>query len=120
MNFNHDFVAVAITLGLAAFISGAMVIIKGMLGPRSTNPSKEKPFECGVEAMDSPRRGMHVKYYTVAILFIIFDIEIIFLYPWAVQFRQLGMFGFWQMLVFLAVLMVGLYYAVRKGVLRWQ
>ena len=120
MNFNHDFVAVAITLGLAAFLSGAMVIIKGMLGPRSTNPSKEKPFECGVEAMDSPRRGMHVKYYTVAILFIIFDIEIIFLYPWAVQFRQLGMFGFWQMLVFLAVLMVGLYYAVRKGVLRWQ
>jgi len=63
---------------------------------------------------------MHVKYYTVAILFIIFDIEIIFLYPWAVHFRELGMFGFWQMLIFLAVLLVGLYYAVRKGVLRWQ
>ena len=120
MNFNHDFVAVAITLGLAAFISGAMVIIKGLLGPRSTNPSKEQPFECGVEAVGSPRRGTHVKYYTVAILFIIFDIEIIFLYPWAVHFRQLGMFGFWQMLIFLAVLLVGLYYAVRKGVLRWQ
>ncbi|MBL7033761.1 MAG: NADH-quinone oxidoreductase subunit A [Candidatus Delongbacteria bacterium] len=120
MDFNHDFVAVAIMLGLAALISGAMVIIKGLLGPRSTNPSKELPFECGVEAVGSPRRGMHVKYYAVAILFIIFDIEIIFLYPWAVHFRQLGLFGFWQMLIFLAVLVVGLFYSVRKGVFKWQ
>ncbi len=120
MNLNHDFIAVAMMIALAALISGAMVIIKGLLGPRSTNPSKEKPFECGVEAVDSPRRGIHIKYYTVAILFIIFDIEIIFLYPWAVQFRELGLFGFWQMVIFLGVLLIGLFYAFRKGVLRWQ
>jgi len=120
MTGNPNVTALTIMFLLALVISGAMIFFKSILGPRSTNPEKEIPFECGVHPQGSPRTGVNIRYYLVAILFVIFDIAFIFLYPWAVQFRKLGTPGFLQMLVFLVVLMLGLYYIIRKGVLQWK
>jgi NADH-quinone oxidoreductase subunit A len=114
------YVAVVILAVLSAVVVGAMVSLNTLLGPRATNPVKLSPFECG-NAPTGPASGrFSVRFYMTAILFILFDVEVVFLYPWAVLFRDLGLFGFVEMVTFLLVLSVGLLYAWRKGALEWD
>ena len=107
------------------FLFGALVCVlllslSRFVGPRRPNPVKAAPFECGMEQIPTPHRQSSIKFAVVAMLFIIFDIEVAFLYPWAVLFRQLGMIGLVEMVFFLLVLTVGLLYAWKRGALEWD
>ncbi len=108
------FIAIAIALSLA-FIGAAVLIAR-------QNPDQEKTstYECGFETIDSTRRRFDVRFYLVAILFIIFDLEVAFLFPWAVSLGEIGLYGFWSMVIFLGVLTVGFVYEWRKGALEWE
>ena len=90
------------------------------LGPKNPNEQKLSTYESGMEPVLTARERVSVKYYLVAMLFILFDIEVVFLYPWAVNFRMLGMFGFVEMFIFIAVLMLGYVYLLKKGALQWD
>jgi NADH-quinone oxidoreductase subunit A len=114
------YASVAILCVLTAIVIGAMVSMNALLGPRATAPSKSAPFECGNPPSGSAFGRFSIRFYLTAILFILFDVEVVFLYPWAVLFRDLGMFGFVEMLTFLLVLGIGLLYAWRKGALEWD
>jgi NADH-quinone oxidoreductase subunit A len=114
------YASVAILCALTAIVIGTMVSLNALLGPRATTPSKSDPFECGNPPSGSAFGRFSVRFYLTAILFILFDVEVVFLYPWAVLFRDLGMFGFVEMLTFLLVLGIGLLYAWRKGALEWD
>ena len=99
---------------------GLFTLLAVAVGPKATNPEKLKPFECGSEPIGTPRGKYSVKFYQVAILFLVFDIEAAFLYPWAIQYRTATLFGFIEMLVFLAVLVVALLYVWRKKAVGWE
>ncbi|GAB3180856.1 NADH-quinone oxidoreductase subunit A [Telluribacter humicola] len=115
-----DFLPIVVQLGLAlAFIVGTMIVTH-LIGPSRKSSLKDDPFECGIEVKGNARTPISVKYFLVAILFVLFDVEVIFMYPWAVNFRQLGMLGFIEMLLFMALLLAGFYYIIRKGVLKWE
>ncbi len=105
----------------AVGVSIAMLGISELIGPKS-KPFREKmePFECGENQIVSPKQRFSVRFYLVALLFIIFDIEAVFLFPWAVVFQPLGLFGFVEMMVFIAILTVGLVYIWKKGALEWE
>lgn len=105
-----------LSLGLAVVITGLAAI----LGPHRPTLAKIQTFECGSEAVGSARQRFAVKFYVVALLFIVFDVEAVFLYPWAVNFRALGWFGYNVMAVFAATLVVGLIYVWKKGALNWE
>src|SRR6266702_2645708 len=98
----------------------ALVSVGKILGPNKPDTEKNAPYECGFEAFEDARMKCDVRYYLVAILFIIFDLEVTFLFPWAVSFGKLGVFGYWSMMVFLAVLTIGFIYEWRKGALEWD
>ena len=108
------FIGVALGLGLALMVAPFLIAY--------TQPDAEKlsAYECGFNAFDDARMKFDIRFYLVAILFIIFDLEVTFLFPWAVAFGQLGLFGFWSMMVFLAVLTIGFIYEWRKGALEWN
>ena len=117
--------AIAFALGFCGIFTALAV----MIGPRATNPDKLKPFECGSEPIGSPRGRYSVKFYQVAILFLVFDIEAAFMYPWAVLYKQLStgpvpgsvsIFGFAEMLIFVAILVVALAYVWRKKAIGWE
>ncbi|MCH7344873.1 NADH-quinone oxidoreductase subunit A [Pelomonas sp. CA6] len=91
-----------------------------VLGPRRPDAAKNSPYECGFEAFEDARMKFDVRYYLVAILFILFDLEIAFLFPWAVSLREIGAAGFWAMMVFLGILVVGFAYEWKKGALDWE
>jgi len=116
----HDYVPLAVVIALAVLMAGAIAFIGSVLGPRRYSKIKNAPFECGSEVIDSARGRFSVKFYVVALLFIVFDLETVFLYPWAVNFRALGWFGFGEMLVFASTLVVGLVYVWKKGALNWD
>ncbi len=107
-----------IILGMGVAL--AMLALSLFIGPKNPTKVKQAPFECGTESVGTTRQRFSVRFYLVALLFIIFDIEVVFLYPWAVLYRQLGMFGLVEMLVFMAILAVGLAYVWRKGALEWE
>ena len=107
-------VIIAIVFGIV------MSKLSEWLGPKNPTEVKLSTYESGMEPVLSARERVSVKYYMVAMLFILFDIEVVFLYPWAVNFRALGLFGFVEMLVFIAILMVGYLYLLKKGALKWQ
>jgi NADH-quinone oxidoreductase subunit A len=113
------YVPVLILFAITAVVIGIMVTANSFLGPRARNPVKFEAFECGNPPSGGAWGRVSVRFYMTAILFILFDVEVIFLYPWAVLFRELGLFGFFEMLTFLLVLGVGLLYAWRKGALEW-
>jgi NADH-quinone oxidoreductase subunit A len=94
--------------------------LSSWLGPKRKNPVKDTPFECGWIPLESPGERLNIKFYLIAILFVLFDIEIIFLFPWAVVFRELGPAGFFSMLTFVGVLVLGLIYAWKRGALEWE
>jgi NADH-quinone oxidoreductase subunit A len=109
-----------ITMALAAAIAGAMVVLGSTLGTKKPTPAKLAPFECGGDPVSLPTGRLAIKFYLTAILFILFDVELVFLYPWAVVYRKLGMLGLVEMGVFLGILMVGYVYAWDNGALKWQ
>ena len=111
-------VLVFILVGLAA---GVLFILLGtILGPKHHYAEKDAAYECGFEAFENARMKFDVRYYLVAILFILFDLEVAFMLPWAVVFKDLGAYGFWSMLVFIVVLTVGFVYEWKKGALEWE
>jgi NADH-quinone oxidoreductase subunit A len=111
---------VAVTLAFAAVVVGVMVSISSIIGPRRPGKVKSEAFECGNPASGNAWGRFPVRFYLTAILFLIFDVEIVFLYPWAVEIRKLGMFGFVEALIFIAILAVGLIYAWQRGALDWD
>ena len=115
-----DYLPILILVILAALFAAGSVVLSSLLGPRRPNPEKLSPYECGVEPVGTARERVSVKFYLVAMLFIIFDMEIVFLYPWAVVFQQLRLFGLMAMGSFLLVLLVGYFYVWKKGGLEWD
>ncbi len=105
-----------VILGFAAFV----LIISHLLGKRTESRDKGSPYECGIRPVGSPRQRFSMKFYIIGILFILFDIEIVFLFPWAINLRNLGLIGFVEMFVFAGILGLGLAYAWRKGALEWE
>lgn len=115
-----DYIPVLITLIIGAVIVGAMTNLNRLLGPRRPSDIKGEAFECGNDPSGSAWGRFSIKFYMVAILFIVFDVEVVFMYPWAVIYRELGWFGFVEMMIFVAILTVGYLYAWRKGALEWR
>jgi NADH-quinone oxidoreductase subunit A len=115
-----DYIPIAILFVLAAAVAALVIIIGVVFGPRRRTFRKSAPYESGMQPIGPGTRRMNVRYYLVAVLFILFDVEIIFFYPWAVNFRALGLFGFIEMLVFVAILLVGYVYVWRKGAFEWD
>jgi NADH-quinone oxidoreductase subunit A len=114
-----QYAGVVAILVLAIVVSAGMLTAHRLLGPKRVFAAKQEPFECGEHQIVSPHQRFSVKFYLVAILFIIFDVEAVFLYPWGALFRDLGFFGFVEMMSFVGVLVVGLVYVWRKGALEW-
>ncbi|NBC20878.1 MAG: NAD(P)H-quinone oxidoreductase subunit 3 [Alphaproteobacteria bacterium] len=118
--FALDYLPVIIFLGFAAILSILFVVGAAVLGPANPDPEKNSAYECGFPAFDDARMKFDVRFYLVAILFIIFDLEVAFLFPWAVSLGEIGVFGFWSMMAFLFVLTVGFVYEWRRGALDWE
>jgi NADH-quinone oxidoreductase subunit A len=116
----ENYLPVLIFIVIGTFVGAAMIGIAFVLSPNRPDSEKNSPYECGFEAFEDSRMKFDVRYYLVAILFIIFDLEIAFLFPWAVVLDQIGMVGFWAMMIFLAVLVVGFIYEWKKGALEWE
>ena len=114
------YVPILILLALSLAQAVGMVALSHVVSPFRPTPAKSAPYESGISPLGDTRERFSVKFYMVAILFIVFDLETVFLIPWAVQFRELGLFGFVEMLVFIAVLLVGLIYVWKKGALEWD
>jgi NADH-quinone oxidoreductase subunit A len=119
-NLLREYLPILIFLGVAIGVAGAAIAASFILGRQHPDPEKLSAYECGFEAFDDARSKFDVRYYLVAILFIIFDLEVAFLFPWAVSLGDIGVYGFWSMVVFLAVLTVGFIYEWRKGALEWE
>jgi NADH-quinone oxidoreductase subunit A len=117
-----EYIPVLFTFAITAVVVGVMVSLNRLLGPRPVRPpaTKEVTFECGNDPSGTAWARWSIKFYLVAILFIVFDVEVVFMYPWAVMFRELGMFGFVEMMLFIGVLAVGFLFAWRKGALEWK
>jgi len=115
-----DFIPILMQLGLAAGFVILTIFISGKLGPKRSSKKKDVNFECGVESVGNARVPFNVKYFLVAILFVLFDVEVIFMYPWAVNFKALGWEGFAKMGIFIAILLVGLFYEFKKKGLEWD
>ena len=115
-----DYLPLAVFLGVSLVIGAALMVAPFLVAVRHPDPEKVSAYECGFNAFDDARMKFDVRFYLVSILFIIFDLEVAFLFPWAVAFKQVGVFGFWSMMVFLAVLTIGFIYEWRKGALEWD
>jgi NADH-quinone oxidoreductase subunit A len=116
----QDYLPLVIFVGVAAVIGLALLVAPFIVAYKQPDPEKLSAYECGFNAFDDARMKFDVRFYLVAILFIIFDLEVAFLFPWAVAFGELGVLGFWSMMVFLAVLTIGFIYEWRKGALEWD
>ena len=114
------YLPIAVLLGIGIFLAGLLVTLSLSLGPRRPSARKLTPYESGMAPIGEAQRRLPVRFYLVAVLFILFDIEIIFHLPWAVSFRQLGLFGLAEVLVFMAILVVGYYWVWKKGALEWE
>lgn len=115
-----EYLPVIIFLGVGAFISVGFIVANWVLAPSNPDPAKNAAYECGFDAFDDARMKFDVRFYLVAILFIIFDLEVAFLFPWAVSLGAIGVFGFLSMVLFLLVLTVGFLYEWRRGALEWH
>ena len=116
----ENYLPVLLFIIVGAVVGVAPMVVGKLLGPSRPNPEKLSPYECGFEAFEDARMQFDVRYYLVAILFILFDLEIAFLFPWAVSLDTIGFVGFLSMMVFLAILVVGFVYEWRKGALDWE
>jgi NADH-quinone oxidoreductase subunit A len=118
-NYFARYLPLLIHFLLACALATGIVLLSWILGYRKPTRAKLSPYECGMVPVGDARQRFSVKFYLVAMLFILFDVEAVFLYPWAVILRDLKMFGFWEMLVYVAILLVGFFYIWKKGVLDW-
>src|SRR2546427_8634290 len=117
---DHPYFSLVVLFAFAGIVVLALLFIAQTVGPKSSNPAKAEPFESGNPPRGDARIRFSVKFYLVAMLFLIFDLEVVFLYPWAIYFRQLGIFGLVQMGIFLVILTVGYIYVWKKGALEWD
>ena len=115
-----DYTGIVVILVVGTILVGAMLGVHLLLGPRRTFAEKQEPFECGEKQIVSPRQRYAVKFYMVAILFVVFDVEAMFLFPWAVVLKEIGLVGYVEMFVFIVLLLVGFAYAWLKGALEWE
>lgn len=115
-----DYIPIFLTFIVAAGFIGTTMVVTHILGPKKTTENKLDPFECGIEVHGNARIPFSIKYFLVAILFVLFDVEVIFMYPWAVNFKELGLLGFVEMLMFMGFLLVGFVYIIKKGALKWE
>jgi NADH-quinone oxidoreductase subunit A len=116
----YSYIPILMQFILAVGFVVGTIIISGKLGPKRNSEVKDKNFECGIESVGNARIPFSVKYFLVAILFVLFDVEVIFLYPWAVNFKDLGIEGMLKMIVFMSLLLVGFFYIIKKKALDWE
>jgi NADH-quinone oxidoreductase subunit A len=116
----QNYLPLVVFIGVAGLIGLALLIAPFLVAFKQPDPEKLSAYECGFNAFDDARMKFDVRFYLVSILFIIFDLEVSFLFPWAVVFDDVGLFGFWSMMIFLAVLTIGFVYEWRKGALEWD
>ncbi len=115
-----DYLPLVVFIALAAVISLALAVVPFLVAHRSPDPQKLSAYECGFDPFDDARMKFDVRFYLVSLLFIIFDLEVAFLFPWAAAFHDVGLYGFWSMMLFLAVLTIGFVYEWNKGALEWD
>ena len=115
-----EYLPILLFLGIAVGLAGIIVLASYIIARQNPDPAQVSPYECGFEPFGDARKQFDVRFYLVAILFIIFDLEVAFLFPWAISLGELGAFGFWSMFVFLAVLTIGFVYEWKKGALEWE
>jgi len=120
MSTPDDFLPIAMQTLLAVGFVVFGLVFAAWLGPKRHGKHKDENFECGIEQYGNARSPFSVKYFLIAILFVLFDVEVIFLYPWAVNFKELGVAGFVEMVIFIALVLAGFYYVIRKGALKWD
>lgn len=120
VDFSNPYFPVLVLMVIALAMAVGFVLLSQAVGPRKYDRIKYGVYECGVDPLRPAAERVSVKFYLIALLFILFDLETTFLYPWAVLFRSLGLFGFIEMAVFVGILLVGLVYAWKKGALEWQ
>jgi len=115
-----EYITILMVFGFAAVVAGALLGIPLLIAPRRLTPVKVEPFECGKDPLEIDEGRFAIKFSTIAILFILIDLELLFVWPWAMLYQRLGWFGFIEMMVFMAVLMLGFFYVWRKGGLEWE
>lgn len=115
-----NYVPIFMQLLLAVGFVAGTILVSGKLGPKRNSQIKDKNFECGIESVGNARIPFSVKYFVVAILFVLFDVEVIFLYPWAINFKELGIEGMIKMVIFMLLLLVGFFYIIKKKALDWE
>ncbi len=118
-NYFARYLALLMQFGAAFLLASGIVLLSQFLGKHRYSRAKLQPYECGMLPVGDARQRFSVKFYLVAMLFILFDVEAVFLYPWAILLRELKMFGFWEMLVYIGIVLVGFFYIWKKGVLEW-
>ncbi len=116
----YSYLPIVIFMGIAGLIALSLMVAPLLIAYKAPDPQKLSAYECGFDAFDDARMKFDVRFYLVSILFIIFDLEVAFLFPWAISLGKIGLFGFWSMIVFLAVLTIGFVYEWRKGALEWD
>ena len=119
-NFLTDYFSIIVFLFIALFLSCGFIFINYISSPKNPDTEKLSAYDCGFEAFSDSRIEFDVRFYLVAILFIIFDLEIAFLFPWAISLGKIGIFGFWSMMIFLLILTIGFIYEWKKGALEWE
>ena len=119
-NFLSEYLSIIIFLFISLLLSIGFIVINYIASPSNPDPEKLSAYECGFEAFDNARIEFDVRFYLVAILFIIFDLEIAFLFPWAISLGSIGLLGFYSMMIFLFILTVGFIYEWKKGALEWE
>lgn len=113
-------VMMSLALGFVIVTMVATHFLVPLISPKKKSKVKDETFECGIEVVGNARTPFSIKYFLVAVLFVLFDVEVIFMYPWAVNFKQLGLMGLIEMFCFIAVFLVGFFYILRKGALKWE
>ena len=116
----QGWLSIVIMIALGAGFALVSSLLSSLFGPRKPTPEKLAPYECGMPAVGDARERQSVKFYLVAMIFLLFDIEVAFLYPWAIAFRDLGMTGYWQLVTFFGILVTGYIYVWRKGAFDWS
>ena len=116
----QEYLPILVFLGMASALAIILILAAAIVAVRNPDPEKVSAYECGFNAFDDARMKFDVRFYLVSILFIIFDLEVAFLFPWAASLGALGMFGFWSMVVFLGILTIGFVYEWKKGALEWE
>ena len=119
-SYTQQYALIGVLTGVAVLLGVMPLLVAKWIAPKKPGPSKQAPYECGLESTGEPWVQFRVQYYVYALLFVIFDVEVVFIYPWALIWKSLGLVAFVEMAIFLAILGVGLAYAWKKGVLEWE